>query len=266
MQKPLNRIECEYIFSSFVKDRPNLTVLCNNAFLPLPNSRYKIQEEYVFFKTDKIKKDDELKVYFNHKGRPLYFKTAVDEKQGILFFEIPQRFFKDDTEEDLSVPFVRLISASGFNLRINNFEDYSDYVLPRAEDGELPAFAERIAAAGDLKPELLPEKLLTVMFKVLRGNIPVFKPCVLFTDSEYLLIFSAAEKASPLYGKRPSKTELCFDSRKVDCFAVCDSVHRIESEMVKEECCLILFSITDIQEEDKRYLHEKAYGTKYGKR
>ena len=267
MRKPLSRIESEYILSSFLKERPKLTVLCNNNFITLTASQYKIRDNHIFFKTEKIKKDDDLKIYFNHKGRPLYFKTAVNERQGILFFELLPRFYKDNAEEDTSVPFVRLMSASGFNLRIGNFEDYSDYILPSAaKTGELSSFAEHIISTCSVDAENPPEKLIDVMFKILYGNqLPIFCQSIAFMDTENLLIFCSAEKAHPFSDKRPAKTEIAFTGRKIHCFSVFASSYPIQSERLKEDSCLALFSIKDMQEEDKRFLHEKEYKTKYGK-
>ena len=90
MNKALNRIEYEYIVDTFVREKPPLSLLCKNIFVKIDPSSYKLIDDYIFFKADGVEVNDDIKVFFNHKKRPLYFFSRVEQKEGITVFKLSQ--------------------------------------------------------------------------------------------------------------------------------------------------------------------------------
>lgn len=92
MNKALNRIEYEYIVDTFIREKPSLSLLCKNTFVKIDSSSYKLIDDYIFFKADGVEVNDDIKVFFNHKKRPLYFLAGSNKKRGLLFLSFPINF------------------------------------------------------------------------------------------------------------------------------------------------------------------------------
>lgn len=260
METPLNRIESEYVLNLFVKECPAIKIMCGNGSFDLAKTEYKIEDNFIYFKHRKIKKGDTVKVFFKHKKRPLYFTSVIGEKDEFLTVNLLQKFYKDDITDAEKFPFVRITNSKGFTLKINNFENYYDLVIRM--DKDFSCFKQNIKFAD--KPCFLPDNIYYFFYMIIkRKKMPKFKTSVLFIDSDYLLIFAPKEKTDNFLNSGFLETQISFKHRKLNFFSKTYLFYPLDKENNKLPHGILLFSLKDVQEEDKRFLYEKAYKKKY---
>ncbi|UTY28118.1 hypothetical protein [Treponema putidum] len=269
MNKPLNRIEYEYISDTLVREKPPLNLLCKNNFVKLDPFFYKIIGEYIFFKTEGIEPNDDIKVFFNHRKRPLYFFSKVEKKENILAFKLSDKFYKYDDE--LKNCKILLWNSNGFKLKADISRDFPlSFPCPLiVDDEDSEKFAElrpKISSLMKINEEKVPDAFFYRLYDILiKNNAPEFSPCLLYIDAEFILIFCTEEKSKPISVQVSAQTEIGFDHRKVNFLSVFSFfLPAVHPNQAGEKCGILCLSIKNIQEEDKRFLHEKAHSSKYG--
>lgn len=269
MNKSLNRIEYEYIADTFVREKPPLNILCKNTFVKIDSFSYKLIDDYIFFKAAGVEVNDDIKVFFNHKKRPLYFFSRVEKKEGITVFKLSDKFYKHDDE--LKNCQISLRNSGGFKLKAGISNDFSlSFPFPPIVDDEdsesFSAFCSKISGLMKMNAEKIPAAFFYRLYDIaIKNKMPNFRPCLLYIDSEFILIFCIEEKAKEISTQISAQMEVVFGHRKVRCFTVFSFflpvLHLDSAEGKSGTLCL---KIKNIQEEDKRFLHEKAHTSKYG--
>ena len=271
MNKALNRIEYEYIFDTFLREKPPLTLLCNNKFIEVEPFFYKVIGEFVFFKADGVKTKDELKVFFNHRSRPLYFFSRAEKKEGALAFKISDKFYKYDDNFARNKPHILLWNSKGFKLSADISENFplSFPFPPIVEDEEAESFflfRSKISSLMKLNPDKIPTAFFYRLYvSACKSCIPELEPCLLYIDSEFILIFCSEKKVEPISVQVSAQTEINFGHRKINLLSVYSFFLPISgSKSTDERYGVLCLLIKNIQEEDKRFLHEKAHSSRYG--
>ncbi|UTC65916.1 MULTISPECIES: hypothetical protein [unclassified Treponema] len=269
MNKALNRIEYEYISDTLIREKPPLNLLCKNNFVKLDPFFYKIIGEYIFFKAEGMELNDDIKVFFNHRKRPLYFFSKVEKKDDILVFKLSDKFYKYDDE--LKNCKILLRNSNGFKLKADISKDFplSFPYPPIVDDEESEKFAElrsKVSALMKMDAEKIPDAFFYRLYDIsIKNNAPEFSPCLLYIDAEFILIFCTEEKSKPISVQVSAQTEIGFSCRNVDFLSVFSFFLPVmHSNQAGERCGILCLSIKNIQEEDKRFLHEKAHSSKYG--
>ncbi|UTC63357.1 hypothetical protein E4O05_05585 [Treponema sp. OMZ 787] len=269
MKKALNRIEYEYIADTFVREKPPLSILCNNTFVKIDSFFYKIIDGYIFFKADGVEVNDDIKVFFNHKKRPLYFLSRVEKKDGILVFKISDKFYKHDDE--LKNCQISLRNSSGVKLKAGISRDFtlSFPYPPVVDDEESEAFfslCSKVSAMMNISADKIPGAFFYRLYETaIKHKTPDFSPCLLYADADFLLIFCVDKKAEDISALQTAQMEISFDRRNVKCLSTFSFyLPKLQLDSSGESCGVLCLTIKSIQEEDKRFLHEKAHSSKYG--
>ena len=114
------------------------------------------------------------------------------------------------------------------------------------------------------KPFFLPDNIYYFFYIIIkRKKMPKFKTSVLFVDSDYLLIFAPKEKTDNFLNNGFLETQISFRHRTLNFFSKTYLFYPLDKESNKLSHGILLLSLKDVQEEDKRFLYEKAYKKKY---
>lgn len=271
MNKALNRIEYEYIFDTFLREKPTLTLLCNNNFVEVDSFFYKIIGEYIFFKADRVEPRDEVKVFFNHRKRPLYFFSRVENKEGSLAFKLSDKLYKYDDNSTRNKPSIFLWNSRGFKLSAEISESFPlNFPFPPIiEDEETESFflfRSKISSLMKLNPDKIPNAFFYRLYSsACKSNIPETEPCLLYIDSEFILIFCSEKTIEAISTQRSAQTEINFGQRKINLLSVYSFFLPTPCpNSTGERFGLLCLLAKNIQEEDKRFLHEKAHSSRYG--
>lgn len=269
MNKALNRIEYEYIADTFVREKPPLSLLCKNNFVKIDSFSYKLIDDYIFFKAEGVEVNDDIKVFFNHKKRPLYFFSRVEKKEGITVFKLSDKFYKHDDE--LKNCQISLRNSGGFKLKAGISNDFPlSFPFPPIVDDEdsevFFGFCSKVSALMKISSDKIPDAFFYRLYDIaIKHKAPYFSPCLLYIDAEFILIFCIEEKAQEISAQISAQMEIAFGSRKVKCLSIFSFfLPNLNFNSTGESCGALCLTIKNIQEEDKRFLHEKAHTSKYG--
>lgn len=266
MPKPLNRIEWEYVFTSFLKEKPFLSILHSGGFLKLSGKQYKIENSFIYFAEKNDTCTGTSKILFTHKKRPLYFSAVIKKKDGVCFFKFSDALYKYDiTEDEESVGITFTNSGGGklsatiadnIFLKAPHFAKYA--YADEADKNAVLDFSSKIFSAMGVackKPSFV---FLKIMYEIAeKGLTPYKEPCLVFADGTFLLIFIKPQKLKRISAMLSAKTEIRFERRTINLAASFLFEYTAKAT-------LACFEVTDIQEEDKRFLYENTYLTKYG--
>ena len=269
MNKALNRIEYEYIVDTFVREKPPLSLLCKNIFVKIDSSSYKLIDDYIFFKADGVEVNDDIKVFFNHKKRPLYFFSRVGQKEGITVFKLSDKFYKHNDE--LKNCQISLWNSGGFKLKAGISNDFplSFPYPPVVDDEDSEVFfglCSKISGLMKINADKIPNAFFYRLYDIaIKHRAPDFSPCLLYIDAEFILIFCIEEKAKEIATQISAQMEVGFGRRKVKCSSIFSFfLPNLNLNSTGESCGALCLTIKNIHEEDKRFLHEKAHADKYG--
>ncbi len=279
MQAPLNRIESEYIFKSFLQEKPPLTILHANGVLRLSGAQYKVKNSHIFFKWQQIKILGKITVIFTHKRRPFYFIAQLDTQDVFLYFTFSPQLYKYDYVEKDSGGKIIFTDAGGGKFSADISDDFplkinSDNIFSRlkknAEGKEeykrFSIFTERFYALTEMPEKNTPTYILERIYEIAEnGKLPKTEPCLIFSDGSYILIFTALKKAERISLLSAAQTEIRFRKRRVYFLSSFLFRYPLPYADDKKGYAAVCLSIENIQEEDKRFLYENTYSAKYGK-
>ncbi len=265
MQSLLSRIEREYILHSFENETPELNILINNKLIKILKNEYKIKDETIFFKPQKIDKKnfiantDKIKnIFFKHKELSFHFTTEVEEKNDIYFFRIPEKIFKNIENNDNENFVFHLSTSGGFKMKAKTIKEFPI------------AYSTKKASASSSK------KLDDILNEIINYNKALeLTTSLIFIDSKTVLIFCTENQANIVASSISTKIEFSIKKRKINASVTYKSFYPILNPNIKfftdndkqiqnSLNGILCLDINKMQEEDKRFLHEYAYSEKYG--
>lgn len=279
MPAQLNRIESEYIFKSFLEEKPVITILHSNGLLRLNKMQYKIKDSCIFFANKTGEAAGEVKVLFTHKKRPLYFTGKINIQKEFSFFKFSSELYKYDFIEKNETGLITLTNSGGgkfsadispdFPLKLNveNLSDSLKNDLSRQDEyEEFLLFKESFFSAAELPKDDLPPALTERVYEIAeKGKRPKHEPALVFSDGSYMLIFSTAQNTKRISSMQSARTEIRLGRRQIKFLSSFLFEYPLKGIFYKKEYSITCLAIDGIQEEDKRFLYENTYFSKYGK-
>ncbi len=266
MPKPLNRIERDYVFTSFLKEKPFLSILHSGGLLKLSGGQYKVENSFIYFAEKNYRCAGSSKILFTHKKRPLYFSAVINKKDGVYFFKFSDTLYKYDFMKNEAAGGITFTNSGGGKftadiadnspLKTLNSGEYTH--TDEEEKNAVLDFASKIFSVSGISPQKLPFMLLKMIYTISENGLtPNTEPCLVFADGSFLLIFTKPQKLKRLSSMLSAKAEIRFERRTINLTAS----FLFEYTAKASVAC---FEVNDIQEEDKRFLYENTYITKYG--
>ena len=279
---PLTRVEKEHIFSIFYEEKPNL-------YLASKEKKQCISSEYYENENGRIKVTKDLSqfvhckkvfAFFFHRKVKICF-LVVFEKPDCFSFKIPDiAYIKERTERDSSFPTLQLFYQ---NLLLSTFLGSNTkhlkgktHIFTNAELKEVLMLSQSMG--HNLLP-LLRKIKQTIPYEInIYSHIGIINDFLLkkkkgklkqgnfylFSDSNIILLFSTAKFAKQFSGEKELLAKISFDNRNIFCDVKCNFFSPFLREDSSFSKGFLLLKITNIQEEDKRYLYEGVYATQYG--
>lgn len=235
MRTPLSRIEREYVIGALSDEGTPLCVVRDGAPAVLDASRYRRSGDSVVLAAEALSGGGPVSVFFSCKGRGFFFDSRAVSSGGEWTVIVPHEVFKRDTSSG---------NASGLSLALSRG-------LGRVVLSETPS-----CALADL-PFLPTERYVAErMTRAERGKV---ETGLLFADHEMAVALVPAESASEPWaraGERVSAT-LSSGTRTVRATAEVRVARRVPGGVA------CVFELSGLQEEDKRFLFERAYAAVY---
>ncbi len=267
MEPALSRIEREYVISSMEEEKPPLLIVCGSLCSAVPGEAYRILgEEMILDRSLPFASGSVVRVFFSHRQRGVFFDAPVPLGTGRpeIRLALGSDIFKEGIREiSQTLPVVTITfdsrtaavkPASWFALE----PAFSDPGKILSNPGGVAQVAQRLgipqessAAARNLE-FLVSLREGPAMDRSNRGGLLSFIDetactCTLSKDYSSILPVSAPVEASIRYRRRTIRAKAIFSGRV----------------SVDPNTDLAAFLFQEIQEEDKRFLHERAYLKKY---
>lgn len=266
MPKPLNRIEREYVFTSFLKEKPFLSILYSGGLLKLSGKQYKVENSFIYFAEKNYQFTGTSKILFTHKKRPLYFSAIIHKKDGVCFFKFSDILYKYNITENEAAGGITFTNSGGGkfiadvadNSSLNALHSEEDTYSDEADKNAVLDFSSKLFSVTGISFKKLPFALLKMIYEIAEtGSAPDTEPCLVFADGAFLLIFTKPHNLKRISSMLSAKTEIRFERRIINLTAS----FLFEYTAKTTVAC---FEVNDIQEEDKRFLYENTYLIKYG--
>lgn len=261
----LSRIEREYVVKNLEESLPEISLLCGINLLSILEKTYSITSGIVSMDAECIKNEacKEIRVYFFHKKRGMYFDAVVRTKGAAILFAIPDDIYLEELKTDSGLNEILHLHIGKMKCKAVQIET-------------LPLDAVLI------NPRILNMKK-TVLDKISRrSGLKDSDPFAVYRLYEYLDSFG---KASPT-GFSVKDGNLIFVDHQfilasVHAIKELESIHDIEimlkcrnrtictvasifgSIPVTSDLTVLCLDIAAAQEEDKRFLYERLYKKKY---
>ncbi|MGP1415059.1 MAG: hypothetical protein ACTTJ6_03870 [Treponema sp.] len=279
---PLTRVEKEHIFSIFYEEKPNLYLVSKGKKHCFSGECYEINGKTItlnkefnqFFNTKKTI------AFFFHKKVKICFKITF-EKSFPQSFNLPEKLYiKEKKESVSSFPILQLFYQ---NLLLSTFLGVNTKTLKERahffSNDELKEVLTLSNNLGHNLPPLLKEIKKTIPYEVnLYSHVSIINDFLLnkkrgkikrnnlylFSDSNIILLFSTAKFAKQFSSEKEFLAKISFNNRNIFCDVKYDFFSPFSKEDSQFSQGFLLFKITNIQEEDKRYLYESVYENQYG--
>lgn len=291
--KSLNRIEHNFIFQNFVKDRPTLRLISASAnILKIPNTNYRIENNIIEFLPNVNLKVENYKLLFPHKGRLIFSDIEVQKKTMSFFFVFPNDLFLYKTENTKNTTAKLCLKINKktdskknelfspeLNLRVlNDFPlfNFESDLLNKQENNSLLTNINLLLNYRNNKrgDEFCISRIYFFLQKLLEGSIIEFETSnassflsLIFLSERFLVLF-LPENVFKLFSLSIStslniRVENRFISLQLEKPA--GTMKFQKSAALDSNMVLVVVPISNITIEDKRFLYEKIYNTKYGK-
>lgn len=235
MRTPLSRIEREYVIGALSDEGAPLCIVSGGAPAVLDSSRYRRSGDSVVLAAEALSGEGPVSVFFSCKGRGFFFDSRAVSSGGEWTVPVPEEVFKRD---------VALGKASGLSLALASG-------LGRVVLSETPS-----CSLSDL-PFLPTERYVAErMSRAERGRVEVG---LLFADHEMAVALVPAESASEPWVRQGARVAASLSSgtRTVRAEVEIRAARRVPGGVA------CVFELSGLQEEDKRFLFERAYAAVY---
>lgn len=274
MPSLLGRIEREFIFRSLENAKKPLTVFTELSNSQIPPQSYEIHPGRIEFHSHSSlidqctqQKDGRIpcRVRFYHQEHSLVFYSffiITDDLTSSI--PIPAQLWSEN--DTLSAqPVFRILREDPFFISFSCPHAYSPFlsVSERTAIGEIHIEKVDLIQLIGLQPENKGPSLrfLSVLetYKNKHGPFSesVSPEFLVFIDHEHILVFAQKSAASVLNDKMLS-CQMLFSARKILCRA--QMVSRVDLNRINS---IYHLKINEMQEEDRRFLFESCYGTRY---
>lgn len=279
---PLSRVEKEHIFSIFYKERPNLYLISEGKKRCFSASHYADEDGYIKIAEDVSQFINCKKIFafFFHRRVKIYFPVVL-RKSHYFYFKIPDVIYiKEKKRHSSSLPILQLFYQdfllSTFLGVDAKYSKKKTCIFTNNEIREMLNLSENM---GHDLPTLLKEIKKRIPYEVnLYSHINIINDFLLkkkrgklkrnnlyvFSDSNIILLFSTAGFAKQFNNEKKLLAKISFSNRNILCGVQCDFFSPFLKDKSSFLHGFLLLKITNIQEEDKRYLYEGVYSSQYG--
>lgn len=267
MEPALSRIEREYVISSMEEEKPPLLIVCGSLCSAISGEGYSIDgEEMLLDRPLPFGSGAVVRVFFSHRKRGVFFDAPLPGSAGTQASRLVlgRDIYKEQKREaSQALPDITLLYES----RMASVKPASWFILEPAfsdpsrilsNPGGVAQVAERLGIPPDSSAAARSFEFLVSLRespakdRADRGGFLSFIDetactCTLSKDYTSRIPDSAPVEASIRYRRRTIKAKALLSGRV----------------SVDPKTDLAAFRFMDIQEEDKRFLHERAYLRKY---
>lgn len=277
---PLTRVEKEHIFSIFDEERPNLYLVSKGRKQCFSGERY-ISEHGIIKITDDASQFIDCKrifAFFFHKKVKICFPIVLE--RGFCFNLPDIAYIKEKKETDKTFPMLQLFYQ---NLLLSTFlgagTKHSKAKKCVFTNDELKKVINLSNAQGHNLITLLKEIKQTIPYEIdIHPHIDIINDFLLnkkrrklkrnnsyiFSDSNIILLFSTFKFAKQFSGGKELLAKISFNNRSIFCDVKCSFFSPFFRQDSSFSHGFLLLKITNIKEEDKRYLYEGVYANQYG--
>ena len=283
----LNRLEKEIIFLHFEKNMPKLYVKADSSFFCIKAEEYKKEENrIILFKSPLLSftSNKEIVVFFFHKKVKIVFQTILKKEQK-QYFDIPESIYVKKRKKNAKTPFP-FLSIYSQNLLLSTFlsanlkhSTHTKEIQEKEKLKEVFTLSEKMGhnllyLINEIKRFTPKEENLYSQFMIInnflvkkeKGKLKE-KSLYIFSNSSIILLFANIKFAQQFESNKNKlfQAKISFKDRNILC-NVCYcffSPFFKNGKEVKEG--FLGLKITNIQEEDKRYLYEGVFLNYYGK-
>lgn len=277
---PLSRVEKEHIFSIFYEEKPNLYLVSKGKKQCFSASHY-INENGTVKITDDLSQfinAQKIFAFFFHKRVKIYFPIVLQKSFSFVIPDVV--YIKEKKERNASSPILQLFCQNlllstflGANtkhlketscfftndevkevLNLSQNMGHNLLLLLKEIKKTIPNEANIYSHISIINDFLLKKK----RGKLKKGNL------YLFSDSNIILLFSTAKFAKQFSDGKELLAKIAFSNRNIFCDVKCDFFSPFLEKDSTSTHGFLLLKITNIQEEDKRYLYEGVYSNQYG--
>ena len=289
-----SRMEKELIFSSFTVTKPDLCIRGRNTSVLVPYDHYLSEVNCItLLKNEDFFAGNEVVVSFLYKKAKIFFKTII-ERENTLFFRIPQdihvlRKKKKKNKFPSMKLYYQNFLLSTFappqldkrrKAEVMQNTNIKDVFIQSQSMGHnlfylLTEMKQCIPVGKDLYSHLnIISNFLKEKKKKDAKRKENKKNLFIFSDSHVILLFSNSNFALQFASDKLKKfkADISFKDRNITCevqysfFSPFENLAKKEIVARKElnhSYGFLGFRIVEIQEEDKRYLYESVFSTRY---
>jgi len=277
---PLSRVEKEHIFSIFYEEKPNLYIVSKGKKQCFSGEHYVSENGSVKITGNLSQFINAQKIFafFFHKSVKIYFPIVLEKSFSFVIPDVV--YIKEKKEHSSSLPILQLFYQNlllstflGANIKhskgkthiftndeikevLNLSQNMGHNLLLLLKEIKqiVPNEVNIYSHIGIINDFLLKKK----RGKLKKGNI------YLFSDSNIILLFSTAKFAKQFSAGKKLLAKISFSNRNIFCDVMCDFFSPFLEHGSTSTHGFLLLKITNIQEEDKRYLYEGVYSNQYG--
>lgn len=267
MEAALSRIEREFVIKSLIEDNPELLLVCGSACLAIPSDDYRLQDDCLtILNSLDVPLHSPVRVYFSHRQRGFYFDsvhtrgpigTSSQLRIGEHLYKEPQaRSGGSEPVLYLENPLAQAIArpSEGFPLE-HVFPDPTLY-------GERREHIEILADKLGFKDfQFHAARIFEYLSQRLgAGELPASNQTgVLIFADENALGFTISKEAARQWKEGDElRFALVYGNRRVRFSAICAGLTSLDRLTT-----IFTARISDMQEEDRRFLHERVYSSRY---
>ena len=281
-----SRMEKELIFSSFTVTKPELCIRSNDTCVRIPYDDYLSEMNCItLLKNEHLFAGSVVVVSFLYKKAKIFFKTII-ERENTIFFRIPQDIHvARKKKKRIKFPSMKLyyqnFLLSTFSPSITNMQmkekieqgvstDVKDIFVQSKSMGHdlfylLKEMKQCIPLGKDLYSHL---HIINSFLKEKKKKDAKRKNMYIFSDSHLILLFATSNFALQFASDKLKKfkADIAFKDRNITCEVQYSFFSPFEKKETLSSFGFLGFKITDIQEEDKRYLYEGVFSNHYGEK
>lgn len=268
MQSLLSRIEREYVLKSLEDDLPGLTLQHGPCFEIVGERSYRVSGGIIEFSGSQcsLPGSASIGVYFKHKKREMYFASTLRKDAGKYLLPLPENLYKFDGDERADSGCRMTLPLSGAIFELPDSADFPldvVFVDPDLKSTKQAAMVKLVVRIGlDAKAygsSLLAFRLLEFIERFRDASFALSaQPVLLYIDSSLALVSIPAAAARTVGCDDPLPAVIRCVNRKIECLS------RVVGKIpVNNETLVLCLDISASQLEDKRFLHERLFRSKY---
>lgn len=292
--KKLNRIEQNFIFQNFIKDKPLLRLISQEGkIIKVPNTQYRIDNNFIELSADLNFKGEAYNLLFPHKGRLVLSSIVMQEKAISSFFQFPDNLFLYDNNNPTTTSAKLLLQInkktsdsklelvnSELNVRVLkdfplfNFEQ--DLINPQNNNALLTNVRLMLNYQNkNLANDFCTSRIYFFLQELMGGRISEFETSVassffaLLFLSENCAVFFLPEnifKLLKLSVTNSLSVKIKKRFMKINLGKVAGLMKLNQSNVLASNMLLISVATEKLAIEDKRFLNEEMYKTRYGQK